>query len=81
MTGAVRVSTQSRFAERRVLTVVVADDLKVLHGGLSDAAVEVQHVRLSVVVPHGGLVVQLDQVVQRVRLPPAQETLLLLSVR
>jgi len=62
-----------------VLTVVVVDYLEVLDRRLSDAAVEVQHVGLGVVVPHGRLVVQLDQVVQRVALPPAQEALLLLK--
>lgn len=61
-----------------LLTVVVVNDLKVFDGSLGDTAVEVQHVGLGVVVPHGRLVVQLDQVVQRAVLPPAQEALLLL---
>ena len=64
--------------QKRTLTVVVMDYLEVFDRSLGDAAVEVQHVRLSVVVPHGRLVVQLDQVVQRVTLPPAQEALLVL---
>lgn len=61
------------------LTVVVVDDLEVFDRGLGDAAVEVEHVGLGVVIPDGRLVVQLDQVVQRVILPPAQEALLLLQ--
>lgn len=64
--------------QKGTLTVVVMDYLKVFDWSLGNAAVEVQHVRLSVVVPHGRLVVQLDQVVQRVTLPPAQEALLIL---
>lgn len=60
------------------LTVVVVNYLKVFDRGLSDAAVEVQHIRLGVIVPHRGLIVQLYQVVQRVILPPVQEALLLL---
>ena len=55
------------------------DDLKVLDGGLGDAAVEVEHVGLGVVVPHRGLVVQLDQVVQGVVLPLTQQAVLLLQ--
>lgn len=53
---------ESREALTDRLTIVVMDDLKVLDGGLCDAAVEIEHVGLGVVVPHGGLVVQLDQV-------------------
>lgn len=53
--------------------------LEVFDRGLGNAAVEVEHVGLGVVVPHRRLVVQLDEVVQRVTLPPAQEALLLLS--
>ena len=60
------------------LTVVVVDDLEVLDGGLGDAAVEVEHVGLRVVVPHGRLVVQLDQVLQTSVLPLAQQALLFL---
>jgi hypothetical protein len=54
------------------------DDLEVLDGGLGDAAVEVEHVGLRVVVPHGRLVVQLDQVLQTSVLPLAQQALLFL---
>ena len=51
------------------LTVAVVDDLEVLHRRLSDPAVEVQDVGLSVVVPDRGLVVQLDQVLHGFVLP------------
>lgn len=64
-----------------LLTVVVVHYLEVFDGGLGDAAVEVQHVGLRVLVPHRRLVVQLDQVVQGVIVPPAQDALLLLSRR
>lgn len=63
---------------RELLTVVVVNYLEVFDRGLGNAAVEVEHVGLGVVVPHRRLVVQLDEVVQRVTLPPAQEALLLL---
>lgn len=55
--------------------------LEVFDRGLGNAAVEVEHVGLGVVVPHRRLVVQLDEVVQRVTLPPAQEALLLLHTQ
>lgn len=55
--------------------------LEVFDGGLGDAAVEVEHIGLRVLVPHGRLVVQLDQVVQGVTVPAAQDALLLLSRR
>lgn len=64
--------------QRELLTVVVVNYLEVFDRGLGNAAVEVEHVGLGVVVPHRRLVVQLDEVVQRVTLPPAQEALLLL---
>ena len=51
------------------LTVVVVDDLEVLHRRLSDPAVEVQDVGLGVIVPDRGLVVQLDQVLHGFVLP------------
>ena len=38
-----------------VVDVVVVDDLKVLDAGLRHAPVEVEHVALSVVAPHGRL--------------------------
>lgn len=60
------------------LTVIVVHDLEVLDRGLGDTAVEVEHVGLRVVVPHRRLVVQLDEVVQRAAVPPAQQALLLL---
>lgn len=42
------------------LTVVVMDDLKVLDRGLRDPAMEVENVGLGVVVPHRGLIVELN---------------------
>ena len=63
---------------RSQLTVIWMDDLEVLDGGLGDAAVEVEHVGLRVVVPDGRLVVQLDQVLQTSVLPLAQQALLFL---
>ena len=45
------------------LTVVVVDDLEVLDGGLGDAAVEVEHVGLALLVPAGGFIDQRHQVV------------------
>lgn len=51
------------------LTVVVVDDLEVLHRRLGDPAVEVQDVGLGVIVPDRGLVVQLNQVLHGFVLP------------
>ena len=68
-----------RYSEEEALTVIVMNYLKVFHRRLCYAAVEIQHVGLGVVVPHRGLVVQLNQVLQWMILPPVQETLLLLQ--
>lgn len=51
------------------LTVVFVDYLKVLHRSLSDPAMEVQDIGLSVVIPDWGLVVQLNQVLHGFVLP------------
>lgn len=45
------------------------DDLEVLHRSLSDPAMKVQDVGLSVIVPDRGLVVQFNQVVHGFVLP------------
>lgn len=44
-------------------TILRVDDLEVLHGGLRDAAVEVEHVRLRLLVPAGTFVDQGHQLV------------------
>jgi hypothetical protein len=51
------------------LTVIPMDYLKVLHRCLSDPAMEVEDVGLGVIVPHRGLVVQLNQVLHGFVLP------------
>lgn len=43
------------------LTVVGVDDLEVLDGGLSDPSVEVEDVRLGLLIPAGGFVHQGNQ--------------------
>lgn len=53
-------------------------DLEVLNRRLGDTAVEVKNVGLCVVVPYRRLVVELNEVVQGVTVPPAQQALLLL---
>ena len=53
----------------KVLTVLFVDNLKILHGGLSDSSVEVQDVTLRFVVPDWRFVPQLHQLVHVVRLP------------
>lgn len=65
----------------RLLTVVVVDDLEILDGGLSDSAVEVEHVGLGVVVPHGRLVVEFDDALRALVLPSCQQRLVLLKGR
>lgn len=57
------------------------DDLEILDGGLSDSAVEVEHVGLSVVVPHGRLVVKLDDAFRALVLPSCQQRLVFLKRR
>lgn len=63
------------------LTVIVVDDLEILDGRLSDSAVEVEHVGLRVVVPHGRLVVELDHALCVLVLPPGQQWLVVLQWR
>lgn len=53
-----------------MITVVVVDELEILDGGLGDAAVKVEDVRLRLVVPDGRLVVQLQQTVADFAFPP-----------
>lgn len=64
--------------EVRLLTVVVVHNLEVLNRRLGDTAVEVKNIRLRVVVPHWCLVVELNEVVQGMTVPPAQKALLFL---
>lgn len=45
------------------------DDLEVLHGGLSDAPVEVEYVGLRVVIPDRRLVLQLNDSLRVLILP------------
>lgn len=56
-----------------VLTVIVVNDLEVLDGGLSDPAVEIEHVGLCVIVPHRRLVVQFNDTFCALILPPGQQ--------
>ena len=45
------------------------DDLEVLHGGLSDAPVEVEYVGLCVIIPDRRLVLQLNDTLRVLILP------------
>ena len=54
------------------------DDLEILDRRLRDSAVEVEHVGLRVVVPHRGLVVQLDHALRALVLPAGQQGLVVL---
>lgn len=58
-----------------VVTVRVVYYLKILHARLSHPAVEVQHVRLRVVVPYRRFVVQLYQIVHVFGLEPLEQRL------
>jgi hypothetical protein len=53
------------------------DDLEIFHRRLRHPPVEIQDVRLSVVVPDRRLVVQLDQILHIFRLPTLDQTLAL----
>lgn len=46
----------------QTLTVIVMDNLEVLHWSLSDSPMEVQNVGLSIIIPDWSLVVQLNEV-------------------
>lgn len=60
------------------LTVVVMNDLKVFDRRLCDSAMEVEHIRLSVIVPHRCLVVQLYHALCAFVLPSSQQRLVFL---
>ncbi|MEE6458327.1 hypothetical protein FKM82_000252 [Ascaphus truei] len=60
---------------QRVLQIIVVHNLEVLHRCVCDTPVEVEHVRLSVIIPHGGLIVQLDDVLLTLVLPFRQQAL------
>lgn len=60
------------------LTVIFMDYLKVLHRCLSDSAMEVQDIGLSVIIPHWGLVVKLNQVLHGFVLPFWKQALMVL---
>lgn len=79
--AAVSLKAEDKQGQTWVLTVAVNNYLKVFDWSLGNAAVEVQHIWLAVIVPHWRLVVHLDQVVHGVALPSAQKTLLLLLYR
>ena len=49
------------------------NDLEILDGGLSDSAVEVEHIGLRVIVPHRRLVVKFDHALCVLVLPPGQQ--------
>lgn len=63
------------------LTVIVVDDLEILDRGLSDPAVEVEHVGLRIVVPHRRLVVKFNHAFCVLVLPSGQQWLMLLYWR
>lgn len=56
-----------------VLTVIVVNDLEILDGGLSDSAVEVEHIGLCIVIPHRRLVVKFNHAFCVLVLPPRQQ--------
>lgn len=56
-----------------VLTVIVVNDLEILDGGLSDSAVEVEHIGLCIVIPHRRLVVKFNHAFCVLVLPPGQQ--------
>ena len=62
-----------------MLTIFGVDDLEVLNGGLSDSAVEVQHVGRRLLVPDWSLVPQLDEVLQVPILVPDQQPVVVLE--
>lgn len=61
------------------LTVIVMYDLKVFDGSLRHPAMEVEDVGLGVVVPHRGLVVQLNHTLCALILPSRQQGFMVLQ--
>lgn len=57
------------------------DYLEVLDGGLGDSALEVEGIGATVLVPHRGLVVQLNEALQRLVLPAHQQPIAGLGCR
>lgn len=53
----------------QILTVISVHNLKVLDGGLGDAALEVEGVGATVFIPDGRLVMELDETLQGLVLP------------
>lgn len=52
-----------------ILTVIAVDDLEVLHRSLCDAPVEVEYIRLCVVIPDWRLVLKLNDGLRVLVLP------------
>ena len=65
------------FLHDDVVDVVVVDDLKVLDAGLRHPTVEVEHVALSVVAPHGRLVLECDDALHVLALEPLDQAVVL----
>lgn len=61
------------------LTVAAVHNLEVLDGGVGDTAVEVENVGLGLIIPHRRLVVQLDNVVHVLVLPPHEQPIVVLG--
>jgi len=63
---------------KRVLTVFVMNYLEVLDGGLGDSAIEVQHMRRCVFIPHRRLVAKLNHIFHSSILVPYQQAVTIL---
>lgn len=61
------------------LTVTAVHNLEVFDGGVGDTAVEVEDIGLGLVIPHRRLVVQLDNVVHVLVLPPREQPVIVLG--
>lgn len=64
--------------QRALLTIVIMDNLEVLHRSLCDSTMEIQNIGLGVIIPDWCFVVQLNDTLCIFVLPPCKERLMFL---
>lgn len=64
--------------DRALLTIIIMDNLEVLHRGLCDSTMEIQNIGLGVIIPDWCFVVQLNDTLCIFVLPPCKKRLVFL---